>query len=117
MTTLDSVFSNAFQKWRTRLSDKEQKDYESTSVQDLKIAITEVQRQLEVTKDNRAMVRIRKFVEAMEQFGKVAEVFGNASKYVTFIWGPAKFIIQVSHLIPNTFPQSLRDESHSIFSY
>lgn len=34
----------------------------------------------------RYMGRLRGFIEAMEQLGKVIEVFVNASEFVCFIW-------------------------------
>jgi hypothetical protein len=98
MPTVEDTFSKALYKWRARLSEKEQKDYESTSLHDLKVSIIQIQTRLETTKENQNMKRVRKFLEAMEQFGKVVEVFANSSIYVAFIWGPAKFILQVSQL-------------------
>lgn len=41
------------------------------------------------------MGRLNSFVEAMNQFGKVIEVFGNTNIFVAFVWGPLKFILQV----------------------
>jgi hypothetical protein len=99
MALADDVFSEALRPWRARLSEKEQKEFESTTLDDLKTTIVDAQKRLELNKEHPGMIRLRKFMEAMEQFGKVAEVFGNASKYVAFIWGPMKLIIQVSLLL------------------
>ena len=39
--------------------------------------------------------RIQSFLEAMNQFGKVVEMFLNVSEAVAFIWGPMKFLLLV----------------------
>lgn len=41
------------------------------------------------------MKRIESFLEAMEQFGKVIEIFLNATNYLAFIWGPIKLLLLV----------------------
>jgi mRNA degradation ribonuclease J1/J2 len=96
MSKAEDVFSGVLQRWRTRLTEKEQKDYESTSLNVLKNSIIQIQNRLEATKDSQNMNRIRKFLEAMEQLGKVIELFANSSVYVAFIYGPVKFILMVS---------------------
>ena len=42
--------------------------------------------------------RILGFLEAMNQFGKVVEVFLNTSDILAFVWGPVKFILLVRRL-------------------
>jgi hypothetical protein len=96
MPIAQDPFAKALDNWRRRLSDKEQKDYEGTTLNDLKMWIIQTQNRLEATKDNPNMKRLSKFMEAMEQFGRVIEVFANSTVYVAFIWGPIKFILQVS---------------------
>jgi hypothetical protein len=96
MPIAQDPFGKALDNWRRRLSAKEQMDYEGTSLSDLKMSIIQIQNRLETTKDNPNMKRLSKFMEAMEQFGKVIEVFANSTPYVAFIWGPIKFILQVS---------------------
>jgi hypothetical protein len=45
------------------------------------------------------LTRIRRFLEAMDQYGKVIEVFLNASSMLCFVWGPMKFCLQVRLLL------------------
>jgi mRNA degradation ribonuclease J1/J2 len=96
MSKTEDIFSRVLQRWRTRLTEKEQRDYESTSLNVLKNSIIQIQNRLEATKDSQNMNRLRKFLEAMEQFGRVIELFANSSVYVAFIYGPVKFILMVS---------------------
>jgi hypothetical protein len=39
--------------------------------------------------------RIRSCLEAMDQFGKVIEIFLNVSDAVAFVWGPMKLLLLV----------------------
>jgi hypothetical protein len=41
------------------------------------------------------LTRIRRFLEAMDQYGKVIEVFLNDSSMLCVVWGPMKFCLQV----------------------
>lgn len=42
------------------------------------------------------MEGLAKFLEGMEAHGKIVDVFLNASLTVAFVWGPIKFLLQVS---------------------
>ena len=41
------------------------------------------------------LTRIKAFLEAMEQFEQIVNVFLNVNDFVAFIWGPIKFLLQV----------------------
>lgn len=43
------------------------------------------------------MEGLARFLEGMETQGRVVDVFLNASLTVAFVWGPIKFLLQVSH--------------------
>lgn len=45
------------------------------------------------------MGRITSFLEAMEQFGKVIEVFLNVADMLAFVWGPVKLLLLVFFLL------------------
>ncbi|KAF8462703.1 hypothetical protein BDZ91DRAFT_327772 [Kalaharituber pfeilii] len=40
--------------------------------------------------------RIRPFIDAMQQYGKIIEVFLDLTNFVAFVWGPMKFLLQVT---------------------
>lgn len=42
------------------------------------------------------LTRISRFLEGMEQLGKVIDIFLNTSEILAFVWGPMKFILLVS---------------------
>ncbi|KAI0456380.1 WD40 repeat-like protein [Xylaria acuta] len=55
----------------------------------------------------RHMRRLAAFVEAMEQFGKVVEVFANVNEIVCFIWGPIKFLLGITKTHMDSFDKLL----------
>ncbi|KAI1355974.1 hypothetical protein F5Y01DRAFT_325067 [Xylaria sp. FL0043] len=55
----------------------------------------------------RNMRRLESFVEAMEQFGKVIEVFVNVNDFIGFIWGPIKFLLGIARTYLDSFDKLL----------
>ncbi|KAF5521317.1 Ankyrin repeat domain-containing protein 17 [Colletotrichum aenigma] len=53
------------------------------------------------------MPRLKKFIEAMIQFGLTIEVFVNANDFVCFIWGPMKFLLVTAKNHLDTFDKLL----------
>lgn len=70
-------------------------DFRNTTYKDLCWQIELIQQKQEARKNMMNLARIRSFLEAMEQFGKVIEVFLNLADMVAFIWGPMKFLLLV----------------------
>jgi hypothetical protein len=95
---VENVFHNALSEFKARLTLREQKDFEFTSLEDVQRTILQIQEVQETRKTMMHMSRIQSFLEAMEEFGSVIEVFLNASQFVAFIWGPMKFMLQVRSL-------------------
>jgi len=49
------------------------------------------------------LTRIQAFLEGMEQFGKIIDIFPNTSPVVAFVWGPVKFQLQVASTWAESF--------------
>ncbi|GJC92623.1 zinc finger protein [Colletotrichum higginsianum] len=60
--------------------------YDSNSLSSLNAEIKAIQKSHGEKGSLRNMARLGKFIEAMTQFGKVIEVFVNASEFVCFVW-------------------------------
>lgn len=95
---VSEAFETALTGFKSRLTDKELKDFQGTKVEDIKYEIQRIQDGHENLKQNMNMNRIKSFLEAMEQFGKILDVFLNASQFVAFVWGPLKFMLMVGKL-------------------
>jgi hypothetical protein len=88
-------FEKALLSFRARLSDSENAQFKVTTIDDLKLTILTLQAEQRAHKKMIHMGRIQSFLEAMEQFGKVIEVFINTANYLAFVWGPVKFLLLV----------------------
>ncbi|KAK2782046.1 hypothetical protein FQN53_000222 [Emmonsiellopsis sp. PD_33] len=97
------VFQRALDKIKSQLSEEEKAEFTNTKLEDVRQAAYDIQLQHGGPKEMKTMIRIQGFLEAMEQYGKVIEVFLNSSIMVGFIWGPIKFVL----LIAGTWAESL----------
>ncbi|KAI0376441.1 hypothetical protein F5Y04DRAFT_210207 [Hypomontagnella monticulosa] len=104
-TSLQSEFLIALNRFKrsAKLTTKEEDDFRMTSLEDLRDCIRTIQRDQEQNKKLMYMKRLDPFLQTMEQYGKVLDVFVNTSEVVAFIWGPMKFIL----LVTRTFSDAL----------
>jgi hypothetical protein len=89
-------FQRAFTNFSSRLTQKELEDFKFSSINDVRVAVMAIQEEQGRRKKMMNLTRIQRFLEAMDQYGKVIEVFLNASSILCFVWGPMKFCLQVS---------------------
>ena len=99
MMSIESGFRNALAKFSSGLSPKEVEEFRFTTLDDVHKVVVTIQHQQARRKEMMNLTRIQSFVEAMKNFGEVIEVFLNLSEFVPFIWGPIKFLLQVSALL------------------
>ncbi|KAH8812890.1 hypothetical protein F5884DRAFT_318007 [Xylogone sp. PMI_703] len=94
--TVAAGFQRVLTKFSTRLTRDEQENFKFTTLNEVHQAIVDIQAQQAGRKSMRNLTRVLAFVEAMDQFGKVIEVFLNASTLLAFVWGPLKFLLLVT---------------------
>ena len=82
----ESAFGQALDKFRSSLTADEEQDFQFTTVADLKVEMAKLQNKQLTEKRMRNLKRLASFVEKMEQFGKVVNVYLNASVFVAFVW-------------------------------
>lgn len=92
---LADAFRRAVGKFSTRLTQKELDSFKFSTLDDIHAAIKDIQDEQGLQRKMMNLTRIKGFLEAMEQYGKVVEVFLNASSILCFVWGPMKFLLQV----------------------
>lgn len=95
MSVSDDGFRLILSNFKKRLTPKEEDDFQFATLDDVRLEMARIQREQATRKEMMNMPRIQSFLEAMEQFSKVIEVFLNTSEFVAFIWGPMKFVLQV----------------------
>lgn len=88
-------FDWALKAFEQRLTPSESAQFGCTSLDDLKSTILSIQAEQRSRKKMMHMGRVQAFLEAMEQFGKVIEVFVNVNSILAFVWGPIKLLLLV----------------------
>jgi len=92
---LSTGFEKALKAFERRLTPNEKAQFKATSLDDLKVTILSIQADQRSRKQMMNMSRVKSFLEAMEQFGKVIEVFLNVNNILSFVWGPMKLLLLV----------------------
>ena len=83
----ESRFRRVLQQFKDgHLKGSECDQFQFTNLGDLKSSMREIQDEQASKAKMRNMNRLRKFLEGMEQYEKLIEVFLNASEYVAFVW-------------------------------
>jgi len=95
MSAARGSFEVILADFKKNLTPGELRDFQFVTLNDVRETALRIQRDQENLKTMMNMARLESFLEAMNQFGKVIEVFGNANIFVAFVWGPLKFVLQV----------------------
>jgi hypothetical protein len=94
---METTFNEALSHFTASLTDEQKDDFTLTTLDDLQNAVLDIQERKTSSKTMRYVARMRPFLEAMDQYGKVVEVFLNASQFLAFIW------VTISHRAGNEF--------------
>ena len=91
------LFSSVLLSFKENLPQHHVDEFqEIKSLGDLDLAIREIEKQQANRKYSRNMQKVRPFLNTLEQYSQVIEVFVNAKPdMLAFIWGPIKFCLQV----------------------
>lgn len=73
-------------KRTARLTPEDEAEFNMTSLGELRACIQAIQQEQEQKRRLLYMRRLDPFLQAMEQYGKVLDVFVNASEIVAYIW-------------------------------
>jgi hypothetical protein len=79
-------FQRALNKFKESLSPGLIDQFSMCTLQDVRDICRDIQQQQGPEGKLRHMRRLESFIEAMEQFGKVIEVFVNVNDVVCFVW-------------------------------
>src|SRR5881396_2981779 len=80
------AFQKALDKFRSDLTEEDQDEFNYTTLGDLQRCIVEIQEKHASTRQSKNMTRLKAFLEAMDQYGKIVEVFLNTSNMLSFVW-------------------------------
>ena len=74
--------------WRLqdKLSPEEQADFQFSTLEDLHAAIKQIQENQLKKQHLRGLVRIKVFLQSMEQYGEVIKAFLNTTNILAYVW-------------------------------
>lgn len=81
-----SVFQHVLTTFKTKVDPKLASEFQMTTLTDLKGVLSSIQRKHNSERRVRNMGRLSRFLDAMDQYGKVIEVFLNVTDVLAFVW-------------------------------
>jgi len=82
----ETVFHDVLERFKTSLSSNDRDEFQFTTLDDLQAVIAAIQEKQASEKKMRNLTRLKKFLEAMDEYGKVIEIFLNNSQFIAFVW-------------------------------
>ena len=79
-------FQRALEKFTKNLTEKQRREFSSCTLEHVHHTISVIQHNRGNQKNMRDMARIESFLEAMDQLGKVVEVFLNCTPFLGYVW-------------------------------
>ena len=79
-------FRRALNRFLDEISQEQRDEFENCTLKDVHDTIEKIQAAHGSERRLRNMNRVRRFLEGMEQIGKVVDVFLNSTMYLGFVW-------------------------------
>ncbi|KAI1322466.1 hypothetical protein F5Y16DRAFT_39333 [Xylariaceae sp. FL0255] len=91
----DRMIQRACERFQKELSPQDSEVIQSNiSLDDVKISIQQIERQLAARRALRHLQRLTPFIDAIDRYSKAIEVAANGTPYLPWLWAPLKFILQ-----------------------
>ena len=91
-----TIFERELRSFKAHLTPVEQGSFTGTTLEDVRLTVASIQKTQITERTNKNIARLRKFLEAVESYSKVLDVFVNINDFVAFVWGPIKYLLLVS---------------------
>jgi len=82
----ETVFHKVLEQFKASISDNDREEFQFVTLDDLQAVIASIQEKQASEKKMRNLARLEKFLEAMDEYGKVIEIFLNNSQFIAFVW-------------------------------
>ena len=93
---IERGFQDALAKFKVRMTAEERDRFKFTTLDDVRRTVLDIQQKQLAKAEGMHLARLQGFLEGCKQLGEVVEVFLNTSEVVAFVWGPLKFLLNVS---------------------
>ena len=87
------IFEDALSDFKKGLSNRELAQFQFVDFKDVEETIKSIERNQKMKKKMQKIARIKPFLEGMRQYGKIIEVFLNASTIVAYIWVSSQTVV------------------------
>ncbi|KAK4142687.1 uncharacterized protein C8A04DRAFT_13001 [Dichotomopilus funicola] len=102
------AIENAFKDLERTISPAESRDFASTTLEDVRRAAFDLERQLAARQSLRNMRRLEPLFQGLHHYAKVIEVLCNGTPYLPWIWAPIKFILKISSDYTQAFDRIIK---------
>jgi hypothetical protein len=79
-------FERALDEFKKDLKKRDQDNFKNTTLDGLKQCIGDLQKKQHSTRRLQNLNRLKPFIEAIEQYGRVITIFANSNDLVAFVW-------------------------------
>ncbi|KAM6529652.1 hypothetical protein FALCPG4_007781, partial [Fusarium falciforme] len=91
------MIERACDRFRREISSDDARLVETTaSLDDVKLAIRQVEQTLAARQQLRNVAQITPFVDAIERYSRALDVLANGTPYLPYIWAPLKIVLQAT---------------------
>lgn len=80
------AFERVLEEFKKGLKKRDQENFKITTFKELRKSIGDLQTKQHSQRRLQNLNRLKPFLEAIEQYGKVVEVFCNSNDIVAFVW-------------------------------
>lgn len=98
---LEKNFNKILASFKATLTQDESENFRFATLDDLKQTVAEIQAEQGSARRLQNLRRIDAFLEAMEQYDKVVQVFLNAADLLAFIWVGLVAVINTLQFLVN----------------
>jgi hypothetical protein len=80
------IFEGAFKRFRDTVTPEDAVAFQSTTLDDVRSSVLELERQLALRKSLKNFKRIQPLLDSLEYFSKTAEVLCNGTPFLPWVW-------------------------------
>jgi hypothetical protein len=85
-TNYAAAFERTLEEFKKDLKKRDLDNFRNTTLDGLKQCIGDLQTRQHSSRRLQNLNRLKPFIEAMEQYGKVVTIFVNSNEIVAFVW-------------------------------
>jgi hypothetical protein len=108
LSTGRRAIESAFKELERTISPAESRDFASTTLDDVRNAAVDLERQLAARQSLRNMRRLEPLFQGLGHYSRVIEVLCNGTDYLPWIWAPIKLILKIASDYTEAFERIIK---------